>query len=42
MKDARPAQRIIKDIKEHLTKYPPLKSIDEILRHFLQEMGTVS
>lgn len=42
MKDARPAQRIIRDIKEHLTTYPPLKSIDEILRRFLQEMRTLS
>jgi len=38
MKDARPAERIIEDITRHLAKYPPLASIDEILRQFLDEM----
>ncbi len=42
MKDARPAKRIIEDIARHLAKYPPLGSIDEILRRFLDEMRTVS
>jgi len=42
MKDARPKQRIIKDIAQHLAKYPPLGSIDEILRRFLEEMRAVS
>jgi hypothetical protein len=42
MKDAREAQRIIEDIALHLTKYPPLGSIDEILRSFLEEMRAVS
>jgi hypothetical protein len=42
MKDARPKQRIIDDIAEHLAKYPPVKSIDEILRRFLEEMRAVS
>lgn len=42
MKDARPASRIIDDIRQHLTKYPALESIDEILRRFLEEMRAVS
>lgn len=42
MKDARPAERIIEDIKQHLAKYPPLSTIDEILRKFLEEMRAVS
>lgn len=42
MKDARPPERIIDDIREHLAKYPPLGSIDEILRKFLEEMRAVS
>ena len=42
MKDARPAERIIEDIAEHLAKYPPVRSIDEILRRFLDEMRAVS
>ncbi len=42
MKDARPPERVIEDIAQHLAKYPPLGSIDEILRRFLEEMRTVS
>jgi hypothetical protein len=42
MKDARPAKRIIEDIAQHLAEYPPLDSIDEILRRFLEEMRAVS
>jgi hypothetical protein len=42
MKDARPAKRIFEDIAHHLAKYPPLDSIDEILRRFLDEMRAVS
>lgn len=42
MKDARAAERIIEDIAQHLAKYPPLGSIDEILRRFLEEMRAVS
>ena len=40
MRDARPLERIIEDIAQHLAKYPPLESIDEILRRFLEEMRT--
>jgi hypothetical protein len=42
MKDARPADRIMQDIAEHLQKYPPLASVDQILRRFLEEMRAVS
>lgn len=42
MKDARPAKRIIPDIAQHLAKYPPLNSVEEILRRFLDEMRIVS
>lgn len=42
MKDARPKQRIVEDIRQHLVKYPPLGTIDEILRKFLEEMRAVS
>lgn len=42
MKDARPAERIVEEIAQHLAKYPPLGSIDEILRRFLEEMRAVS
>jgi hypothetical protein len=38
MKDARPAERIIEDIAQHLAKHPPLGFINEILRRFLEEM----
>lgn len=42
MRDARPAERIIADIAEHLAKYPPLDTLDEILRRFLEEIRAVS
>lgn len=42
MKDARLAGRIKEDIRTHLTKYPPLGSVDEILRRFVDEMRAVS
>ncbi|HKD06473.1 MAG TPA: Eco29kI family restriction endonuclease [Bryobacteraceae bacterium] len=42
MKDARPPERIIEEISLHLAKYPPVASIDEILRRFLEEMRAVS
>ena len=42
MKDARPVERITEDIDNHLRKYPPLATIDEILRRFLDEMRTLS
>jgi hypothetical protein len=42
MKDARPAERIIEEIGLHLAKYPPLDTIDEILRRFLEEIRAVS
>lgn len=42
MKDARPAERITQDILGHLAKHPPLASIDEIVRKFLEEMRAIS
>jgi hypothetical protein len=42
MKDARSKQRIVEDIRQHLAKYPPLGTIDQILRKFLEEMRAVS
>jgi hypothetical protein len=42
MKDARPSERIIEEISQHLAKYPPLSSIDEILRRFLEEIRALS
>ncbi|MBS0155190.1 MAG: Eco29kI family restriction endonuclease [Nitrospira sp.] len=42
MKDARLSDRIITEIEEHLGKFPPVDSIDEILRRFLEEMRAVS
>lgn len=42
MKDARPPDQIVKDIATHLATYPPLGSVDEILRRFLKEMQAVS
>jgi hypothetical protein len=42
MKDARSAERIVEDIAQHFARYPPLGSIDEILRQFLREMRSVS
>jgi hypothetical protein len=38
MQDARSAKRITDDIEAHLKKYPPLETLDEILRKFLEEM----
>jgi hypothetical protein len=42
MKDARSKEQIIKDIAEHLAKYPPLDSVDEILNRFMEQMRAVS
>jgi len=42
MKDARTRQRIIDEIKQHFTQYPPVRSIDEILKRFLDEMRAIS
>ncbi len=42
MKDAKPEKQIVEEIRQHLAKYPPLGSIDEILRRFLEEMRAVS
>ena len=42
MKDARPATRIVEDIQCHLGKYPPIGTIDEILRRFLDELRAFS
>ena len=41
MKDARLTKRIVGDIAQHLAKSPPIGSIDEILRRFLDEMRTL-
>jgi hypothetical protein len=37
--DARPAAQIVKNIAQYLGEYPPLGSVDKILRCFLDEMG---
>lgn len=42
MKDAKPEKQIVDEINQHLAKYPPLGSIDQILRRFLEEMRAVS
>jgi hypothetical protein len=42
MKDAKPKKQIVEEIRQHLAKYPPLGTIDEILRKFLEEMRAVS
>lgn len=42
MKDAKLRKNIVHEIAQHLAKYPPLGSIDEILRRFLDEMRAVS
>jgi hypothetical protein len=42
MKNARSPEQIGKDIAAHLAKFPPLDSIDEVLRSFLEEMRAVS
>jgi Eco29kI restriction endonuclease len=42
MKDARPKERIVAEIRKHLAAHPPLRSIDQILRRFLEEMQAVS
>jgi len=42
MKDARPATRIEGEISQHLDNHPPLASVDEILRRFLEEMRAVT
>lgn len=42
MKDARPVERIVAEIKAHLAKHPPVGSIDEVLRRFLDEMRTIA
>jgi hypothetical protein len=42
MKDARDRKQIVENIAQHLAEYPPVRSIDEILRRFLEEMRAVS
>jgi hypothetical protein len=42
MKDARPAKRIIEDVAKHWEQNPPYKSIDQILRTFLEEIRAAS
>jgi hypothetical protein len=42
MREARAAERIMEDIARHLAEHPPLRSIDEILRRFLEEMRAAS
>lgn len=42
MKDAKPSERIAADIAEHLAKHPPIDTLDEILRRFLDEIRAVS
>ncbi|MGD0888775.1 MAG: Eco29kI family restriction endonuclease [Acidobacteriaceae bacterium] len=42
MRDARTSERIVQDIAKHFEKYPPLGTLDEILRKFLEEMREVS
>ena len=42
MKDARAPERIVAEINAHLIQYPPLNTIDEILRSFLDEMRAIS
>lgn len=42
MKDARSQARITEDIARHLDNYPPLVTLDEILRRFLDEMRELS
>ncbi len=42
MKDARSVNRVISDIKAHLQKYPPLETVEEILRVFLREITAVT
>lgn len=42
MKDARFAKQIVKEIAQHLAKYPPLNSVDEILHRFMEQMRAVS
>lgn len=42
MKDAKSPDRIVSEIDTHLAKYPPLRTVDEILRKFLLEMRDIS
>jgi Eco29kI restriction endonuclease len=42
MIDAESPERIVERIEEHFVKYPPLGSIDEVLRRFLDEMRAAS
>ncbi|HET9713419.1 MAG TPA: Eco29kI family restriction endonuclease, partial [Pyrinomonadaceae bacterium] len=42
MKDARSTEQIANDIAEHLAKYPPVASVDEVLRRFMEQMRAVS
>lgn len=42
MKDARAESRIRADIREHLSKNPPLETVDDILKKFLEEMSVAT
>ena len=40
--DAKSEKQILEEINKHLLQNPPLGSVDEILKRFLEEMSTVS
>lgn len=42
MKDARPLKQIVEDIREHLMRHPPLLTVDEILKNFLNEIRAIT
>jgi hypothetical protein len=42
MKDAKPRTQILEEISAHLSQFPPFRTVDQILRRFLDEMRTLT
>jgi hypothetical protein len=42
MRDARPKERIKEDIAKHFGAHPPFKTMDQILKVFLEEIRAAS
>jgi len=42
MKDAKPRKQILEEISRHLSEHPVFRTVDQVLRRFLEEMRTLT
>jgi hypothetical protein len=42
MKDAKPRKQILEEISSHLSEHPVFRTVDQVLRRFLEEMRTLT